>query len=81
MTDRIEIPVGLNRQMLNDIFGRDAADFYIDRINRRIDEGRIYKNPMKTVYLWMVEDRKRRGGYWRQYITHNGGKKKNHGRT
>lgn len=81
MDVRVEVPKKLTKQTLYDEFGMWATDYYIDRMKRRIEEGKIYLNPLKTVYLWMVEDKAKGGGYWRKHYSHNGAKKKNHGRT
>ena len=65
MLDRyVEIPRGLNLQMLRDKFGYDAVEFYTNRIKQRELEGKTYYNPLKTVYIWATEDRAKGQGFY-----------------
>lgn len=45
-------------------FGIAAVDFYLARINERITMGKIYRNPLKTIWLWATEDRRTNQGFW-----------------
>ncbi len=82
MDSYIEVPKGLTRGMMEEEFGIDAVAFYMDRIEERRKEGRIYYNPLKTIYLWAMEDRRTNQGF---YTTSRGyarrRKNKNHGRS
>ena len=81
MLDRyVEIPRGLNLQMLRDKFGYDAVEFYTNRIKQRELEGKTYYNPLKTVYIWATEDRAKGQGFYSSYRGYSRGRKhKNYG--
>ena len=76
MPDRyVEIPRGLNLQMLRDKFGYDAVEFYTNRIKQRELEGKTYYNPLKTVYIWATEDRAKGQGFYSSYRGYSRGHK------
>lgn len=63
----IKVPQGLDQAMLEGLFGRDAVSFYLDRIAQRQREGKVYYNPLKTIYLWAAEDKAKCQGFWSSY--------------
>lgn len=46
-------------------FGRDATDAYVEKIKYDQQRGVIYDNPLETMWAWMMKDRARGFGYWR----------------
>ena len=54
----VEIPENLTELTVILEFGADAYRFYQNRIEERKRNGKIYYNPLKTIYIWMVQDRK-----------------------
>lgn len=80
MRHKIELPERLSREYLAQTFGKSAADFYLSRIEDRAKQGHIYHNPIKTAYLWMVEDKQRRAGYWLPAANRQS-RAKNHGKS
>lgn len=78
----VEIPKILTQDSVIQEFGVDAYRFYKNRIEERKRDGRIYHNPLKTIYIWATQDREYRQGYWSTWIGYNRGRKcKNHGRS
>lgn len=78
----IPVPGDLTENMLIDEFGKDAVNFYLARIKERKLSGHIYRNPLKTIWLWAYQDRKSHQGYYTTYCGFsNGRKSKNHGRS
>ena len=78
----IEVPPGLDKEYLEQEFGADAVTYYENRIAERKNRGKIYYNPLKTMYLWLSEDREYRCGYYAPFLRNfNRGKMKNHGRS
>ena len=79
----VEIPENLTERTVILEFGADAYRFYQNRIEERKRNGKIYYNPLKTIYIWAAQDRKTHHGYWSTYRGYHGhGKKcKNHGRS
>ena len=79
----VEIPENLTERTVILEFGADAYRFYQSRIEERKRNGKIYYNPLKTIYIWAAQDRKTHHGYWSTYRGYHGhGKKcKNHGRS
>ena len=78
----VEIPKILTQDSVIQEFGVDAYRFYKNRIEERKRDGRIYHNPLKTIYIWATQDREYRQGYWSTWLGHNRGRKcKNHGRS
>lgn len=78
----VKIPEKLTENDMVAEYGMDALRFYKNRIAERIQEGRTYYNPLKTIYIWAVQDRKYHQGYWSTWFGYNKGKKrKNHGRS
>ena len=79
---RIDIPKNLSLEMLRCELGIPAVSFYQNRIAEREAEGRIYYNPLKTIYIWATQDRRTNQGF---YSSYNGyarrRKNKNFGRT
>lgn len=68
MSEYIKIPKGLDRAMLERTFGYDAVSFYLKRIEQRRQEGKTYLNPLKTVYIWATEDKKRTGAFTHRIV-------------
>ena len=55
---------------------------YHVHIHAHDGETTIDYNPLKTIYIWAVQDRKYHQGYWSTWLGYNKGKKhKNHGRS
>ena len=82
MKEYIEIPVNLDHNVLISAFGCEAVAFYEDRIRQRQSDGKVYYNPLKTIYLWATEDKKTHQGYYSTYRGYsNGRKRKNFGRS
>ena len=78
----IDLPKNLSEEIIIKEFGADALRFYKSRLHERKLQGRIYKNPIKTIYIWAYQDRKTHQGFyttWHGYMRHT--KSKNHGRT
>ena len=82
-TEYMQIPENLDIKYLVKRFGYDAYAHYQSRINDRMQyEGRIYRTPVKTMFLWMTEDKANCRGYYKPHSSeHNYKKKKNHGGT
>lgn len=57
-------------------FGAAAVDHYQHRILERMEAGHIYKNPLKTIWLWAMEDRRTGQGFWTTYRGHTCRRKK-----
>lgn len=78
----VEIPRDLTENFVIQEFGADAYRFYRNRIEERKRDGKIYLNPLKTIYIWAAQDKKAHQGYWSTWTGYNGGRKiKNHGRS
>ena len=78
----VEIPENLTERTVILEFGADAYRFYQNRIEERKRDGKIYYNPLKTIYIWAAQDRKYHQGYWSTWFGYNKCKKcKNHGRS
>jgi len=76
----IQVPYNLDREYLLKEFGAEATTYYENRIAERRANGKVYYNPLKTMFLWMTEDRADSRGYYSQFIRNfNSGKIKNHG--
>lgn len=78
----INIPKELTLDMLRKEFGCDAVKHYLDRLAERGQMGKIYLNPLKTIYIWATNDRRTNQGFyssWRGF--NNGRKNKNYGRS
>ena len=76
----IEVPANLSRAMLEKQFGYAAVSFYLSRIAQREREGKIYHNPLKTVYLWATEDKRTCQGFYTTYRGYShGNRHKNYG--
>lgn len=78
----VEVPHVLTEDSVIREFGVDAYRFYKIRIEERMRGGRIYHNPLKTIYIWATQDRKAHQGYWSTWSGYNKGRKgKNHGKS
>lgn len=75
MAEYIKVPAGLNRAMLEEEFGYAAVAFYQGRIAQREREGKICRNPLKTIYLWATEDRRTNQGFWTSFRGYSRGRK------
>lgn len=64
MTQYIDIPRNLDRKQLVSEFGMFAVNFYEERLKQRVHEGRVYLNPIKTIYLWAWRDRNSNQGFY-----------------
>lgn len=71
----IFVPENLDRATLERQFGRAAVLFYLDRIAQRELDGKIYRNPLKTVYIWATEDKKSCQGFWSTYRGYSRGRR------
>lgn len=80
MAEYIKVPENLDRDMLERRFGHAAVAFYLGRIEQRKQEGKIYLNPLKTVYIWATEDKRTNQGFYSSYRGYSRGRKhKNYG--
>lgn len=75
MAEYITVPESLDRAMLEAEFGADAVAFYLNRIAQRRREGKIYRNPLKTVFLWATADKRTNQGFWTSYRGYSRGRK------
>lgn len=76
MKEYLKVPKNLTVEMLQKEFGVAAVDFYQVRIKERIGMGRVYRNPLKTIWLWATEDRRTNQGFWTTYRGHTCRRKK-----
>ena len=76
MKEYRKVPQNLNVTMLREEFGDGAVEFYTNRIEERIAMGRIYRNPLKTIWLWAHDDRRTNQGFWTTYRGHTCRRKK-----
>lgn len=76
MKEYVKVPSNLTVTMLQKEFGIAAVDFYQARIKERAAMGRVYRNPLKTIYLWAHEDRRTNQGFWTTYRGHTCRRKK-----
>lgn len=82
MDEYISIPHGLDKAMLEVEFGHEAVRFYLERIAQRRREGRIYRNTLKTIYLWAYKDRRTQQGFYTSYRGYSHGRRqRNYGGT
>ena len=79
MKEYLKVPPNLTLELLRKEFGGAAVAFYQSRLRERMNMGRIYRNPLKTIWLWATEDRKTNQGYWTSYCGHTRRRGKNHG--
>lgn len=80
MSEFIAIPKNLDRAMLERQFGYAAVTFYLDRLAQRERDGKMYYNPLKTVYIWATEDKRTNQGFYSSYRGYSKGRKhKNYG--
>ena len=79
MTEYIPIPDNISREKLIAEFGAQAVSFYEERLKQRTNEGKIYLNPLKTIYLWAFKDRKSNQGYYTTFKGLVRRRKTNHG--
>lgn len=79
----IKIPMPLSDELFIKEFGMDAFWFYKDRISQRMDCGKIYLNPLKTMYIWAKSDKATHQGYYSDLFIRNRNSRrcKNHGRS
>lgn len=77
----IPVPNSLSEKAFISEYGADAFRFYKQRIEERKRQGRIYLNPIKTMYIWAAQDRKTHQGYWSTWNGISRKKHKNHGRS
>lgn len=79
MAEYVCVPQNLTEKILITEYGTDAVRFYKSRLEERKRHGKIYPNPLKTIYIWAAQDKKTNQGF---YTTWNGfakRKHKNHG--
>ena len=76
MRKNIDVPRNLTVFVLQKEFGIPAVDFYLARIRERMDGGKVYYNPLKTIWLWATEDRRTNQGFWTTYRGHTCRRKK-----
>lgn len=78
----VKIPDKLTENDVAAEYGMDALRFYKNRIVERKQQGKVYHNTLKTIYIWAAQDRKTNQGYWSTWRGYRSGKKhKNHGRS
>lgn len=75
MADFLKIPKNLDRPMLERKFGYAAVAFYLERISQREAEGKIYYNPLKTIFIWATEDKRTNQGFYSSYRGYARGRK------
>ena len=76
----VKVPKDLDRLSLEREFGTAAVEFYFSRIAQREREGKVYYNPLKTIYLWATADRNTNQGYYTSFRGFsNGRKRRNYG--
>lgn len=78
----IDVPKNLDLRVLVSEFGTEAVNFYSQRLQERERAGKIYPKPLKTIYIWAMQDRKTNQGFystWRGFTS--GRKNKNHGKS
>jgi hypothetical protein len=64
----VELPENLTEEALIKTFGRDAFVFYENRLRERVEFSRkIYRNPLKTIFLWAREDKAANSGFFSTY--------------
>lgn len=80
--DYVDVPKKITEEAIISEYGEAALRFYKSRIEERRMQGKVYLNPLKTIYIWAAQDRKTHQGF---YTTWNGFNKsyksKNHGRS
>lgn len=79
MKGHITLPRNIDLPMLRAEFGYHAVEFYLARIKQREAEGRVYYNPLKTIYLWATEDRATSQGYYTTLRGYSRGRRRNYG--
>ena len=78
----VDIPENLSLEILRREFGIQAVSYYQNRISERKAEGRVYHNPLKTIYIWATQDRRTNQGFYSSYTGYARRRKnKNFGRT
>ena len=76
----VDIPENLSLEILRREFGIQAVSYYQNRVSERKAEGRVYHNPLKTIYIWATQDRKTHQGYYTSFRGYRSGRKhKNYG--
>ena len=82
MSDFVDVPKNLDRLFLIQEFGYNAVRHYEKRLDERVRyDGKLYLNPVKTIYLWAFKDRAANRGFYTtlQSTGYNRRKLKNHG--
>ena len=81
MTNYIQIPKDLDRDLLVKDFGQLAVCYYENRLEERKNDGKVYNNPLKTIYIWAHKDKQTGQGFYSTYRVHrhNSRKQKNYG--
>lgn len=79
----VEVPRPLTREKIAEAFGMPALRYYEERIRQRANEGKVYLNPLKTIYIWAAQDKASGQGYFSTLFVRgmNRRKCKNHGRS
>lgn len=79
----VTIPSPLTKNVFVQELGAEAYCFYEQRIRERMAFGKTYLNPLKTMYIWAVEDKASRQGYYStlHIRAKNSRKRKNYGRS
>ncbi len=78
----IDVPDNLTLEAVQTEFGYHAVEFYRRRIEDRMANGKIYLNPIKTIFLWAAQDRMTNQGFFSSYRGYSRrGKSKNFGRS
>lgn len=79
----VRVPQNLTRESYIKMFGIGAYRYYSQRIQNRMEEGMIYLNPLKTMYIWSSKDKLTSQGYFTSLTVRNRNnrKSKNFGRS
>ena len=79
MAEYVCVPQNLTEKNLITEYGVDAVRFYKSRIEERQRQGRVYPNPLKTIYIWAALDKKSHQGFYTTWSGFKKHKHKNHG--
>lgn len=67
----VDVPNNLTEGLFIEEFGLKAYYFYLDRIRQREDFGRVYLNPLKTMYIWAKKDKATNQGFYTSLYVRN----------
>ena len=81
MNYEIKVPYPCTKNDCIREFGRIATEYYESRLLQREQDGFIYRNIYKTIYIFAMKDRKTQQGFYSSFVPKNRSKYKNHGRS